>query len=104
VFLLQSGTARLEWRQSVLSSATAQQVWAASGILLVLFGSWLVAYEVVNKFKGISHTVSTGWGGSGTASKTETFIQWEARRNRVMWVGLACITAGSTMQFTAVFM
>ena len=76
---------------------------AAFGIVFVLLGSWLVAYEVVNKFRGISHTVSTGWGGAGTASKTEAYIEWEAQRNGVMWAGLACITLGSVLQFIALF-
>lgn len=73
------------------------------GIAAVLIGSWLVAYEVVNKFTGVSHTVSTGWGGEGTPQKTNAFIQWEAKRNSVMWFGLAFITVGSFLQLAGLF-
>ena len=83
-------------------SSSVQSCLTGTGILLNLAGSWCVAYEVVNKFRGISHKVSTGWGGEGTASKTETFIKWEAKRNAVMWVGLLLINAGSVMQFIVV--
>lgn len=87
-----------------MSCSSCVQSWlTGTGILLVLAGSWCVAYEVVNKYRGISHTVSTGWGGEGTACKTESFIKWEAKRNAVMWVGLSFITVGSLMQFAVVF-
>ena len=74
---------------------------AAVGIIPVLFGSWMVAYEVVSKFRGISHTVSVGWGGAGSANKSGAFLKWEARRNCAMWAGLAFITVGSMFQFFA---
>jgi hypothetical protein len=76
---------------------------SAIGIFSSLIGSWLVAYEVVNKFRGVSHSVSVGWGGSGTASKTEPFLQWESKRNFVMWWGLAFITGGSFLQLASLF-
>ncbi len=75
----------------------------AAGIFLVLVGSWCVAYEVVNKFAGVSHRVSTGWGGSGTATKTDQYISWESQRNTIMWIGLLFITVGSLMQIYALF-
>jgi len=69
------------------------------GILGTLIGSWLVAYEVVNKFTGASYSTSNGWGGiGGSTNKTEVFIQWEDRRNFFMWIGLAFITVGSLLQ------
>ena len=68
------------------------------GIVATLIGAWLVAYEVVNKFTGASYSVTTGWGGIGSTSKTDVFIQWEDRRNRMMWTGLAFITCGSALQ------
>ena len=86
------------------SNFTTQQVWSALGILFVLVGSWFVAYEVVNKFSGVSHKVSTAWGGEGTAEKTETYIRWEARRNVCMWIGLTFMSLGSAMQLVAVLL
>lgn len=68
------------------------------GIVLVMVGSWFVAYEVVNQFRGQSHTVSVGYGGPGTPHKLPEFITYEARRNQFMWVGLALITIGSLLQ------
>lgn len=74
-------------------------MWLSSfGILATLCGSWLVAYEVVNKFSGATYSVSTGWGGSGSPKRTELFVQWENMRNRVMWTGLGFITIGSLLQ------
>lgn len=73
------------------------------GIVATLVGSWLVAYEIVKKFTGVSHTVSTGWGGAGSAKKTEIFTQWEDKRNRAMWSGLAFITFGSALQLAGLF-
>lgn len=86
-----------------MSCSSSIQTWlTGTGILFVLAGSWCVAYEVVKKFRGISHTVSTGWGGEGTASKTVLFVKWEAKRNAIMWIGLVLITIGSLLQFSAV--
>lgn len=82
-----------------LRELSALSTWpSAVGILSTLIGARYVAYEVVNKFRGTSHTVSTSWGGQGSATKTEAFIQWEAKRNFFMWIGLGFITAGSLLQ------
>ena len=75
---------------------------ALVGIISVILGSWAVAYEVVRKFTGISHSVSIGWGGGGTPEKTVQFISWEAKRNRWMVAGLVLITIGSIFQAIAV--
>jgi hypothetical protein len=76
---------------------------AIGGIILVMFGSWLVAYEVVLQFRGQSHIVSVAYGGPGTPKKLPEFIAYEARRNKFMWTGLVLITVGSLVQIAAVF-
>lgn len=74
-------------------------VWlSGSGIVFVLIGAWLVAYEVVAKFRGDTHGVSVPYGGGGTVKKLGIFIAWEKKRNAAMWLGLGCITLGSLLQ------
>ena len=74
-------------------------VWlSGGGIVLVLIGAWFVAYEVVAKFRGDTHGAITPLGGIGKVSKLAAFVKWEHKRNRAMWVGLACITIGSFLQ------
>ena len=75
---------------------------AVSGIITVMVGSWFVAYEVVNQFKGQSHTVSVAYGGPGTPKKLPQFLSYETRRNKFMWLGLLLITIGSGLQIAAV--
>ena len=71
---------------------------SGSGIVFVLIGAWLVAYEVVAKFRGETHGVSVPYGGSGKVQKLGTFVAWEKKRNAAMWLGLGCITIGSLLQ------
>lgn len=75
---------------------------AISGIITVMVGSWFVAYEVVNQFRGQSHAVSVAYGGPGTPRKLPEFLSYEARRNKFMWLGLLLITVGSALQIAAV--
>lgn len=83
---------------------TDVQVWSATGIAMVMIGSWCVAIEVVNKFKGDSHTTKDATWKDGRVAKTERFTRWEARRNCWMWAGLALITLGSLAQLVSVFL
>ena len=74
-------------------------VWlSGSGIVLVLIGAWLVAYEVVAKFHGETHGVNVPYGGIGKVQKLGIFVTWEKKRNAAMWLGLGCITLGSLLQ------
>jgi hypothetical protein len=77
---------------------------SVSGILLVMVGSWFVAYEVVNKFQGQTHTVSVAFGGPGTPKKLPEYVAYELRRNKFMWFGLALITLGSLSQAAGALM
>ena len=80
-----------------------QQLFSIGGIVLVLIGSWFVAYEVVNRFSGYAFRVEDVLcDGSGKVEKTALFQSWEAWRSRWMWVGLLCITLGSGAQIYAV--
>lgn len=82
----------------------SSRVFGLIGIVSVMIGSWAVAYEVVRKFTGISHSVSIAWGGEGKTEKTANYLTWEAKRNFWMWLGLALITIGSILQATALFL
>jgi hypothetical protein len=90
--------------QTVLSDLSLKIIVPAAGIVLVLLGSWCVAYEVVNRFRGASHDISTGWGGTGKAEKSASYTAWESRRNVVMWIGLALISIGSLLQLWGLFL
>jgi hypothetical protein len=76
---------------------------AAAGIVLVMLGSYFVAYEVVRKFTGQSHIVHVAFGGPGRPEKTPVYLAWEARRSKFMWIGLALITLGSVLQLVGLF-
>ena len=84
---------------SALCSMSLAQVASVVGIVLVVVGTWLVAYEVVNRFLGYSHRViDVRWDGSGVVEKTDDFRKWEVKRAFWMWAGLALITVGSGFQ------
>ena len=69
------------------------------GIIFVMIGAWLVAYEVVNKFKGEQYQgPQITFGCSLRPSKTDEFIDWEILRSKVMMIGLIFITIGSLSQ------
>ena len=69
------------------------------GIVLVVVGTWFVAYEVVKRFLGYSHKViDVRADGSGVVEKTDEFKQWEMKRAFWMWAGLLLITVGSGLQ------
>jgi hypothetical protein len=77
------------------------KILSCAGIVMVLIGAWLVAYEVVAKFEGETHGVSTTYGG-GKAFKLGVFKEWEMRKNKYMWAGLIFITIGSFLQIAGV--
>lgn len=70
----------------------------AGGIVFVLIGAWLVAFEVVAKFEGQTHGGIAPLGGIVKIDKLGGYKRWESKRNIAMWAGLACITLGSFMQ------
>lgn len=75
------------------------QLAAAIGIALVMVGSWLVAIELVIRFKGYAFKViNMTCDGSADTEKTANFERWELRRARWMWGGLILITVGSVLQ------
>lgn len=80
-------------------------IWlSAVGIISVLLGSWLVAYEVVNRFLNFPYrVVDITVDGSGKLEKNPGFEKWEMRRAKVMWVGLFFITIGSLLQLAGLF-
>lgn len=64
-----------------------------------MVGSWLVALELVIRFKGYAFKViNMTCDGSADTEKTANFERWELRRARWMWTGLALITIGSLLQ------
>lgn len=80
-------------------------IWlSATGIVLVLLGSWLVAYEVVNRFLNFPYrVVGITVDGSGKLQKNPDFSKWEIKRAVAMWMGLGFITAGSFLQLAGLF-
>lgn len=84
---------------NLLCNLTATQLASVSGILLVMFGSWLVAIELVIRFRGYAFKVINLTGdGSADTEKTKDFEKWELRRACWMWTGLVFITVGSLLQ------
>lgn len=83
----------------LLTNLSTSQIFSASGILLVMVGSWLVAIELVIRFKGYAFKViNMTCDGSADTEKTANFERWELRRARWMWVGLSFISIGSLLQ------
>ncbi|MEQ1661094.1 MAG: hypothetical protein ABL877_00180 [Thiobacillus sp.] len=65
------------------------QLASTGGVILVMLGSWLVAIELVIRFKGYAFKViNMTCDGSADTEKTANFERWELRRARWMWVGL----------------
>jgi len=76
---------------------------ALSGMALSLLGTWLVAVELVIRFKGYAFEIRTmTFNGQGNPVKTPEFEHWEAKRAKFMWLGLALITLGTFAQMAAV--
>ena len=76
----------------------------SAGIIFVMIGAWLVAYEVVNKFKGEPyHKHQISFGASLRPIKTDEYINWEIIRSKVMVSGLVCITIGSLLQIISIW-
>ena len=117
VALLRS-TARTHYvRCASMSAAIINTI----GVSLVALGSVLVAYEVVQRFKGERYEVKTvpiiqdekamPFGGpifgeivgsvSTQAEDTAAYKAWERRRNIVMSIGLGLILGGSGFQIWA---
>jgi len=78
---------------------TTPQIASSVGIALVAAGTWFVAYEVVNRFRGYSHKgVDVRVDGSGVGERSDEFRKWEMKRAFWMWAGLFLITLGSGLQ------
>ncbi|WP_276968201.1 hypothetical protein [Metallibacterium scheffleri] len=75
----------------------------AGGIIFILLGAWLVAFEVVAKFEGQTHGGHAPYGGIVKVEKLGIYKKWERKRNIAMWTGLACITLGSFLQLAGLF-
>jgi hypothetical protein len=79
--------------------------WIVAGVMLILFGSFCVAYEVVNRFTGEAFTVKDiTIDGSGKAVKTIVFEHWEHCKTFWMWFGLTLITIGSFCQIIGIWL
>ncbi len=72
-------------------------------IILSLIGTWLVAYELVIRFKGYSFEIKTmTYDGQGNPEKTAEFNKWELKRAKYMWIGLILITLGNFLQIALI--
>lgn len=76
------------------------------GIVFDIVGAWLVAWEVVNEFKGkkidISHGVSMGTFVVGQhAKETNEFKNWENKKYKIMKWGIGFLTVGFLLQFVS---
>lgn len=79
------------------------KILAITGMIFSLLGTWLVAYELVSRFRGYAYEIDgMTYDGQGTPEKTPDFVRWEITRAKFMWAGLALITAGSVLQMIAV--
>jgi hypothetical protein len=73
------------------------------GLALCLLGTFLVAIELVIRFKGYAFEIkSMTYNGQGKAEKTAGFERWETKRAKFMWSGLALITIGTAAQMVAI--
>ena len=78
---------------------------ALIGMALALVGTWLVAFELVSRFRGYAFEVKDiTYRGGSTTDKTPDFRRWEARRAKYMWAGLVLITIGSVAQIASVLL
>ncbi len=65
-----------------------EKILSCVGIVLVLIGAWLVAYEVVAKFEGETHGISATYGSGTSTDKLGVFKQWRrSRRNKFIVAG-----------------
>lgn len=72
-------------------------------IILSLVGTWLVAYELVIRFKGFAFEIkSITYDGQGNPEKTTEFSNWEMKRAIYMWIGLILITLGHAIQIALI--
>lgn len=75
-----------------------------AGLVCNLLGTWMVAIELVLRFKGYAFEVKgITYSGSGPAEKTEDFKRWELKKAYWMWAGLVLITIGVIAQIIAEF-
>lgn len=74
-----------------------------AGLVCNLLGTWMVAIELVHRFKGYAFEVKgVTYRGEGPAEKTDDYKQWELKRACWMWAGLVLITLGTVAQALAV--
>jgi len=75
------------------------QVLNSIGLGFDIYGSWLVLYEVVKRFKGNELLrTPTICGSSPAPEKTPEFKSWEDKRYRKMKLGLYILTLGFICQ------
>ncbi len=69
------------------------------GIILDIAGAFLVATEVISKFRGMQYgSVMTFGSVSPAPPLTDEYKKWARRRERKMTLGLVLLTVGFSLQ------
>mgnify|MGYP000843948716 CR=1 FL=1 len=73
------------------------------GLIFDIFGAWLVAWEVVHKFKGEQHDIQPliANGNIPRPAKSNEFVKYEANKYGRMWCGIICLTIGFILQISS---
>ena len=72
------------------------------GLIFDIVGAWLIAWEVVRKFKGQKidkdpHIAAA----DDPPFETEEYKKWESSKYIFMWCGLICLTIGFGLQISS---
>ena len=84
---------------------TLSQCFSIAGLGLDLIGALLIGYEVFNRFRGevVQRKAGIEYVDVDIPEITEDYKRWEARKHKVMAIGLAMLASGFILQIVAVF-
>jgi uncharacterized membrane protein len=68
------------------------------GIVLTATGAILLAFEFFSPFKGSAYGGIDFSNADGFARPTKEFREWESKRRRVAFIGIALVIVGSSLQ------
>jgi len=78
---------------------TLSKIINSCGLIFDIAGAWLVAWEIVQAYKGEAFEATMKVGDIIIPpEKTKEFEYWEKNKFKKMWIGLGCLTSGFFLQ------